>query len=106
MKKKLILFAILVLSGSMLFAQGIHINFDVLSGRRHPDRDEAFLMRREENSHPRIAQSMHNIENVISTLNNSPDDFGGHKSQAIADLQQALTSLRKALYFKIYQDNH
>ena len=106
MKKTVFLFAIVMLSGSMLFAQGIHINFDVLSGRRHPDRDEAFLMRREENSHPRITQSMHNIENVINTLNSSPDDFGGHKAQAITDLQQALNSLRKALYFKIYQDNH
>ena len=105
MKKKTILFVILMLSGATLFAQGIHINFDVLSGRRHPDRDEAFMMRREENNHPRITQSMHNIENVISTLNSTPDDFGGHKAQVIADLQQALNSLRRALYYKIYQDN-
>jgi hypothetical protein len=32
--------------------------------------------------------------------------FGGHKGQAENDLRAAYISLRKALYFRLYQDTH
>jgi len=98
------LFSILMLSGSMLFAQGIRINFDVISGKRPPNPREMNAMRAEEAKHPNIAKAMHDVEKSLAALNNAPDDFGGNKAQAIADLQQALTSMRKALYFRIYED--
>jgi hypothetical protein len=104
MKKIAMLFSILMLSGSMLFAQGIRINFDVISGKRPPNPQEMGAMRAEENAHPNIAKAMHDIEKSLDALNRAPDDFGGNKAQAISDLHQALISLRKALYFRIYQD--
>ena len=106
MKKTLILFAIFMLSGRMLFAQSITINFDVISGKRPPAPNEAALMRAEEATHPKITKAMHDIEDSIRQLNAAPDDFGGNKGQAINDLKQALNSLRRALYFRIYQDTH
>jgi hypothetical protein len=42
----------------------------------------------------------------MEALHNAPDDFGGHKGQAEADLRAAYVSLRKALYFRLYQDTH
>jgi hypothetical protein len=53
-----------------------------------------------------VTRAMHDIEMSIKSLNEAPDDFGGHKGQALADLRQALISLRKALYFRLYQDTH
>ena len=61
MKKTLILFAIFMLSGRMLFAQSITINFDVISGKRPPAPNEAALMRAEEATHTKITIEMHDI---------------------------------------------
>jgi hypothetical protein len=103
MKKTVVLFAALMMSGAMLFAQ-VRINFDVISGRRAPNPAEAQAMRAEEVNHPRITEAMHKIEDALNLLNAAPDNFGGHKVEAISTLQQSLWSLRKALYYRIYQD--
>jgi len=78
------------------------IAIDVIVGNRPPAPNEMNLMRMEENKHPNIAKAMHDIENSMRALNNAPDDFGGHKAQAQADLKAAYISLRKALYFRLY----
>jgi hypothetical protein len=49
---------------------------------------------------------MNDIGDAMKHLHEAPDDFGGHKGQAEADLKQAWISLRKALYFRIYEDRH
>jgi hypothetical protein len=49
---------------------------------------------------------MHDIEASQRALHDAPDDFGGHKGQAENDLRAAYISLRKALYFRLYQDTH
>jgi hypothetical protein len=59
-------------------------------------------MRMEERKHPNIVKAMHDIENSMHALHNAPEDFGGHKAQAEADLKAAYISLRKALYFRLY----
>ena len=84
-------------------AQVPRINIDVIIGNRAPAPNEAQLMRAEENKHPNIAKAMHDIEKSLQALHNAPDDFGGHKAQAEADLKAAYSSLRKALYFRLYQ---
>ena len=107
MKKLIFSFAILVMCTSLSFAQGRHfIDIAVITGDRQPAPQEARMMKAEENSHPNIAKAMHNIEKSMMFLNSAPDDFGGHKAQAQADLHQAWVSLRKALYFRLFQDTH
>jgi hypothetical protein len=107
MKKIVLLFSILFISSTCLLAQQPpSINIEVIVGNRPPSPNEAQLMRAEEGMHPNITRAMHDIEKSIKSLNEAPDDFGGHKGQAINDLRQGLISLRKALYFRLYRDTH
>jgi hypothetical protein len=46
------------------------------------------------------------MKGAMHRLHDAPDDFGGHKAQAEADLKQAWISLRKALYFRLYEERH
>ena len=108
MKKVLLVLSILIVSSSLSFAQrpGGGIAIEVILGNRPPAPNEAKLMRMEENKHPNITKSMNDIGDAMKHLHEAPDDFGGHKGQAEADLKQAWISLRKALYFRLYQDTH
>ncbi len=105
MKKVLIFSCILMLAATVSHAQA-RISIDVIIGTRAPAPNEAQLMRGEEAKHPNITRAMHDIEKSMEALHNAPDDFGGHKGQAEADLKAAYVSLRKALYFRLYQDTH
>ena len=82
------------------------IAVDVIIGNRPPAPNELNLMRAEENRHPNIAKAMHDLEDGLKHLHEAPDDFGGRKAQAEADMHQALVSLRRALYFRLYKDTH
>jgi hypothetical protein len=108
MKKVLLVLSILVASTSLSFGQRAiaMIDIDVIVGNRPPAPNEAKLMRTEESKHPNITKSMNDIGDAMKHLHEAPDDFGGHKGQAEADLKQAWISLRKALYFRIYEDRH
>ena len=103
---KAILFSCLLLAvaTTTTYAQPPRIAIEVIIGSRPPAPNEANLMQAEEAKHPRIARSMPDIENAMKNLHEAPDDFGGHKGQAENDLKAAYISLRKALYFRLYQD--
>jgi hypothetical protein len=105
MKKVLIFSCILMLAATVSHAQA-RINVEVIIGNRPPAPNEAQLMRGEESKHPNITRAMHDIEKSMEALHNAPDDFGGRKAQAEGDLRAAYISLRKALYFRLYQDTH
>ena len=106
MKKALVFLSIILASVSVSFAQqgAIRINVDVVMGKRPPAPNEARLMQAEETLHPNIAKAMHDLEDGMRHLHDAPDDFGGHKGQAEADMRQAWISLRRALYFRLYED--
>jgi len=106
MKKALFIITVFVSAATFSFAQGPRISIDVIIGNRPPAPNDSKLMRTEEEAHPNIAKSMHDIGDALKHLHEAPDDFGGHKGQAEADLKQAYVSLRKALYFRLYQDSH
>jgi len=106
MKKIVFFFSILVLTTTLSFAQSPRIDIDIIIGNRPPAPSEAQLMRAEEAKHPNITKAIRDIEMSMRALHDAPDDFGGHKGQAEADLKQAWISLRKALYFRLYKDTH
>jgi len=107
MKKLSFLFCIAMVFSTALFAQtGGTISIEVIMGNRQPAPNEAQMMRAEEAGHPNVTNAMHDIEKSMRSLHNAPDDFGGHKAQAEADLKQAWISLRKALYYRLYKDTH
>lgn len=109
MKKLVFSLSILLLTtavSSVASAQPPRIAIEVIIGSRPPSPNEVNLMRAEEQRHPNIAKAMHDIEGAEQRLRDAPDDFGGHKAQAQADLHQAWISLRKALYFRLYEDRH
>jgi hypothetical protein len=105
MKKLVFSLSLLCLLTTLAQAQP-RIAIEVIMGSRPPAPNEMQLMRREEAAHPNIAKAMHDIEKSMQALHNAPDDFGGHKGQAENDLRAAYISLRKALYFRLYQDTH
>jgi hypothetical protein len=103
--KKILFLSFFVFSASFLFAQRnvkTSIDIEVIIGNRAPAPNEARMMESEEREHPNIAKAMHDIGDAIQHLHDAPNDFGGHKAQAEADLKQAWVSLRKALYFRLY----
>jgi hypothetical protein len=107
MKKTGFLFSVLILSVSFLFAQSPAkqtISIEVITGSRQPSPAVALLMSAEETNHPNITSAMHDIEKSMKSLDDAPDNFGGHKAQAETDLKKAWISLRKALYYRLYQD--
>jgi hypothetical protein len=109
MKKLILSLSVLLLVSAVStrsFAQGPMISVDVIVGNRPPAPNELNLMRAEENRHPNIAKAMHDLEDGLKHLHEAPDDFGGRKAQAEADMHQALVSLRRALYFRLYKDMH
>ncbi len=109
MKKLILSLSVLLLVSAVStrsFAQGPMISVDVIVGNRPPAPNELNLMRAEENRHPNIAKAMHDLEDGLKHLHEAPDDFGGRKAQAEADMHQALVSLRRALYFRLYKDTH
>lgn len=104
MKKLLIAISLVIIAVTVSFARPPGISIEVIVGTRPPAPDELQLMRAEENKHPNIAKAMHDMEEALRRLHDAPDDFGGHKGQAEADLRQGYISLRKALYYRLYDD--
>jgi hypothetical protein len=106
MKKVLLVFSIIMVSVSLPHAHAqMRVDMEVISGNRPPNPDEARRMRAEEEGHPNIAQAMHKIEEAMNALKMAPDNFGGHKGAAMEDLRKAYISLRKALYFRLYEEH-
>jgi len=107
MKKVAIFLSVFIVATCLSHhVQAQRIAIEVILGTRPPAPNEQQLMYAEERRHPNIAKAMHDIENAMHALHDAPDDFGGHKAQAEADLKQSWISLRKALYFRIYEDRH
>ena len=106
MKKLILSMSVLLLVSTIGFAQGPLISVDVIIGNRPPAPNELNLMQAEERKHPNIAKALHDLEDGEKHLREAPDDFGGHKGQAQADMHQAIVSLRKALYFRLWKDSH
>jgi len=110
MKKVFFFFTVLMLSAAFAHAQITvqaqlpRISADVIIGNRPPNPNEMRAMRAEEALHPNITKSMNDVQAALQALRQAPDEFGGHKAKAMADLQQAWVSLRKALYYRLYSD--
>lgn len=105
MKKTMFMLAIFLVTAVAAQAQ-VRIGMDVILGKRAPTRTEASAMRREELAHPRITRSMNDIANAINELKRAPDNFGGHKADAMAALENAYQALRRALFYRLYSDRH
>lgn len=56
-------------------------------------------------AHPRIVKAIRDMENAYRALQAAPDDFGGDKAQAMADLRTAIHSARRALFFRLHMDD-
>ena len=80
------------------------VSIEVIIGARPPSKREGELMKEEEEKHPRIVAAMNEIKDTIRLLEDAADNFGGHKKEAIVDLKRSYVSLRKALYFRLYED--
>jgi hypothetical protein len=103
MKKTMLMLAVFMAATFVSHAQ-VRIGMDVILGRHAPNSREAQLMHQEEMGHPNITTAMHHIQAAMTNLQNAPATFGGHKGQAQTDLLHAYESLRKALYYRLYDD--
>ena len=59
----------------------------------------------EEAAHPRLVAAIQHLKDALHDLENAPEDFGGHKGQAMSDIKVAIHSVRKALYFRLHMDD-
>ncbi len=60
----------------------------------------------EEAAHPGLVKAIHEMRSALRTLERAPDNFGGHKAQAINDLRAAIHSTKKALYYRLNMDDN
>ena len=67
--------------------------------------DPQLTMKSEETAHPRLVRAIHEMRDALNELRAAPSDFGGNKAQAIKDTEQAIHSLKKALYFRLKMDD-
>lgn len=55
--------------------------------------------------HPRIVKAIEALDDAVAYMKAAPHDFGGHKTKAIADSEQAIRQLRLALQYRAVQDS-
>ena len=61
--------------------------------------------RQEWQSHPNLVRAVRSCEAALADLQRAPDDFGGNKGQAMADLRASIHSLRKAIFYRTHMDD-
>jgi hypothetical protein len=94
--------------GTRILSTGLFSAFVALgvAGRSAPAlADPQLSMRSEEMAHPRLVKAIHEMRDALRELREAPDDFGGNKGAAIRDTEQAIHSLKKALYFRLKMDD-
>lgn len=60
----------------------------------------------EEAAHPNLVRAIHEMQNALRALERAPDNFGGHKGQAMNDLRAAIHSTKRALYYRLNMDDN
>jgi hypothetical protein len=81
----------------LLLAVGLGVSVSPTAARAETPREEKM-------AHPRIAKAIDNLEDAISYLESTPDDFGGHKTEALRASREAVRQLRFALQYKAAVD--
>lgn len=71
---------------------------------KHTTKEEKKEIKSEFKKHPRIKKAIKELEEVVKYLQSAPDDFGGHKAQAIESSKKAVKDLKKALEFRAEKD--
>ncbi len=104
MKKTILLLALFACTSVMYAQQHPMVRFSVIIGQDRPTATETRILKGEESKHPAIVSAINQLNSAISSLRNAPDDFGGHKQDAIDAAQKAVVSLRKALYYHVYAE--
>jgi hypothetical protein len=56
-------------------------------------------------AHPNLAHAIDQMYAALADLRAAPDTFGGHKGQAVIDLEHAILSTKRALYFRMHVDD-
>jgi hypothetical protein len=56
-------------------------------------------------AHPRLVEAIRHMEAAYQLLQQAPDEFGGHKAQAMQSTRVAIHSLRLALFYRLQWDD-
>ena len=94
--------------GTRILSTAAFSAFVVLGMAGHPApalAEPQLTLRSEEMAHPRLVKAIHEMRDALRELREAPDDFGGNKAAAIRDTEQAIHSLKKALYFRLKMDD-
>jgi hypothetical protein len=59
----------------------------------------------EELRHPQIVRAIRQLQATYRELDAAGDDFGGNKFQAMNDVQHAIHSLKRALFYRLHMDD-
>jgi hypothetical protein len=60
--------------------------------------------KQEKSAHPNIKKAIDALEAAIRDMQKAPDDFGGHKADAIRASEEAVRQLRAALDYRASVD--
>lgn len=91
---------------SRLLSVSAFCTYVALGIASHPTVAHAQLsVQSEEAAHPRLVKAIHEMREALREMREAPSDFGGNKAQAIKDTEQAIHSLKRALYFRLKMDD-
>ena len=62
---------------------------------------QPYTMAGEVAAHPNLASAIRKMQSAYADLQAAPDNFGGNKAQAMAQVKAAIHSLRRALFFRL-----
>jgi len=62
---------------------------------------QPYTMAGEVAAHPNLASAIRKMQSAYADLQAAPDNFGGNKAQAMAQVKAAIHSLRRALFYRL-----
>ena len=66
---------------------------------------QPYTMESERAAHPNMANAIAAMQAALADMERAPDNFGGNKHAAIVDLQHAIQSAKRALYYRLQMDD-
>jgi len=71
----------------------------------HAASAQPYTVQGEMAAHPRMVEAIRHLEAAYQLMQQAPDDFGGHKAQAMEATRSAIHSTRQALFYRLHWDS-
>jgi hypothetical protein len=88
--------ALVTTIAAVAFTLGVITTTGFIAGRQTEEARQA--------NYPKLQIAIEKMQEAVDYLQNSPNDFGGHKAAAIRDTKQAIASVKQAIEYRADQN--